>query len=70
MNHVEKMKTLIENGLTEFTHRDIILKTNSNCPYSTLRQLKKYYEIEYTEEKSKTKYRKFTIKGRKKCQKI
>lgn len=58
-NHVEIMKKFIderlEKGVKTFTHKDIINVTNTNCPYSVLRSLKKYYEIEYKDEKRATK---------------
>lgn len=83
MNTVEIMKRIIEEyGRKEFTHHDIIKWTNTNCPYGVLRQLKKYYEIVYTDEtrtkiyeyKNKQmietkKFRKYKIIRRKtKCQ--
>ena len=49
MNHVEKMRIWIDKYNNEFTHRDIILATNTNCPYTVLRSLKKYYDIESIE---------------------
>lgn len=72
MNYLQKMSEMIENGKKEFTHREIINITNTNCPYSVLRNLKKYYEIDYTVETNNTKrYRKYVILSRKedKCQK-
>lgn len=67
MNYVEIMKRIIEDyGRKEFTHRDIIKWTNTNCPHGVLRELKRYYEIDYTTEKNNHKrYRKYTILGRK-----
>jgi len=66
MNYVEIMKNLIENGKREFTHHEIINITNTNCPYGVLRQLKNYYELEYTvETRNNKKYRKYTILKRK-----
>lgn len=87
MNHVEIMKRIIEDlGKKEFTHREIIQWTNANCPYGVLRQLKKYYEIDYIDESKEVKkfdyngnatyenirYRKYKIlkKKEKQCQKI
>lgn len=81
MNYVEIMRKIIENGNKEFTHHDIIQWTNTNCPHGVLRQLKKYYEIEFSvetkhirlwgdEEKTITKrFRKYKIIKRKEiCQ--
>lgn len=67
MNYVEIMKSYIEDyGLKEFTHKTIIELTNTNCPHSVLRQLKKYYEIDYiVETKNFKKFRKYTILKRK-----
>ena len=59
LNHVELMKRYIEDRLAQnirtFTHKDIINVTNANCPYSVLKSLKKYYEIEYKDTKRNTK---------------
>lgn len=67
MNYVEIMKRIIEDyGKKEFTHKEIINWTNTNCPHSVLRQLKNYYEIEYTTEtKNNKRFRKYTILKRK-----
>ena len=67
MNYVEIMKRMIEDyGKKEFTHHEIINITKTNCPYGVLRQLKKYYEIDYTlETKNNKKFRKYTILKRK-----
>ncbi len=66
MNYVEKMKRIIEDyGKKEFTHKEIINWTNTNCPYGVLRQLKKYYEIDYVIETKNNKFRKYTILKRK-----
>ena len=58
VNHVDMMKKFIERNLSKgvntFTHKDIIEVTNANCPYSVLRSLKKYYEIEFKDEKRAT----------------
>ena len=86
MNTVEIMKRLIEErNVKEFTHHEIIKWTNTNCPYGVLRQLKKYYEIDYedvaknvtvlnykgTELSEVKRFRKYKILKRKeKCQKI
>lgn len=57
-NHVEMMKKFIderlEKGIRTFTHKDIIKTTNANCPYSVLKSLKKYYEIEFEDKKRET----------------
>lgn len=59
LNHVEMMKKFInerlERGINTFTHKDILNVTNANCPYSVLKCLKKYYEIEYEDIKRETK---------------
>lgn len=68
MNYVQIMRKMIEEyGKKEFTHKDIINWTNTNCPHSVLKQLKKYYEIDYTWETSKNfkRFRKYTIIKRK-----
>ena len=67
MNYVQIMKRIIEDyGKKEFTHKEIINWTNTNCPHGVLRQLKKYYEIDYTvETKNNKRYRKYTILKRK-----
>ena len=66
MNYVQIMSKLIENGKTEFTHHEIIEITNTNCPHSVLRQLKNYYEIDYTiETKNNKRFRKYTVQKRK-----
>lgn len=73
MNHVQKMiKFIEEQELKQFTHRDIIKITNTNCPHGVLRQLKNYYEMEIEEEKvNGVRFRKYTVVKRKeKCQKI
>ena len=82
-NHVEMMKQFLEDnlkkGIKTFTHKDILKVTNANCPYSVLKCLKKYYEIEYqdctkeTEKKDlkgnikyvNIKFRTYTIINRK-----
>lgn len=85
MNTVEIMKRVIEEcNIKEFTHHEIIKWTNTNCPYTVLRQLKKYYEIDYEditktskiidlkgiEIKETKRFRKYkVIKRKKKCQK-
>ena len=52
-NHVEQMKDFLNDrlnrGITTFTHKDIVEVTNTNCPHSVLRSLKKYYELDYTD---------------------
>ena len=57
-NHVEMMKKFInerlERGIKTFTHKDIIKVTNANCPYSVLKNLKKYYEIEHEDKIKET----------------
>ena len=67
MNYVEIMKRIIEDyGRKEFTHKEIINWTNTNCPHAVLRQLKKYYEIDYIiETKNNKRFRKYTILKRK-----
>lgn len=63
MNNVEEMRNYIDKlNIKEFTHRDIIEVTNTNCPYTVLKCLKKYYEIDYTDE-IKIKHD-FDIEGR------
>lgn len=57
-NHVEQMKDFINErlarGVRTFTHKDIINVTRTNCPYSVLKNLKKYYEIEFGDTVRKT----------------
>ena len=67
MNYIEIMKKIIEDcGKKEFTHKEIINWTNTNCPHDVLRQLKKYYEIDYiVETKNNKRFRKYTILKRK-----
>lgn len=52
-NNVEKMKDFIEErlqrGVNTFTHKDILNNTTTNCSYSVLSRLKKYYEISHRE---------------------
>ena len=59
LNNVEVMKRYINErlrkGIKTFTHKDILNVTNTNCPYSILRCLKKYYDIEYTDLIKRTK---------------
>lgn len=51
MNYVQRMINFIEkNNKAEFTHRHIIQITGTNCPYSVLKCLKKYYEFEYSDD--------------------
>ena len=83
LNHVEMMKKFIEErlekGIKTFTHKNILKITNANCPYSVLKSLKKYYEIEYEDKTNSVKkedlkggikyidirYREYTILKRK-----
>ena len=51
MNYVEILMRFIERyDKREFTHKDIIKLTGTNCPYSVLKSLKKYYEIDYFDD--------------------
>lgn len=65
LNHVELMKNFInerlKRGFNTFTHKDILNVTNVNCPYSVLRSLKKYYEIEHEDKTNLTE--KIDLKG-------
>lgn len=65
LNNVEIMKNYIDGrlnkGLNTFTHKDILNVTNTNCPYSILRSLKKYYEIECEDVTKETK--KYDLEG-------
>ena len=71
MNYIEIMKRIIEEyGQKEFTHHNIIKWTNTNCPHGVLRQLKKYYEIDYiTETRNNKRFRKYIVKGKKDVEK-
>ena len=68
MNKIEKALVFLkQNG--KITHRDIILVTNSNCPYTVLRQMKNYVELEEQEKKKYNKsgkveciYKEYSIK--------
>ena len=50
-NYVEQMKDFINErlsrGVRTFTHKDILRITPTNCSYSVLANLKKYYELEW-----------------------
>lgn len=83
LNYVQIMKKFIESrllqGINTFTHKDIIRETNTNCPYSVLKYLKNYYDIDFKNEVSRnrkhdsegnikyvnTKFRKYIILKRK-----
>lgn len=78
-NYVEQMKDVfkrrLENGNTKFTHLEIREITNTNCPYSVLKCLKKYFEFSYEDKarevikkdlkgnqiKVMTRYREYTV---------
>lgn len=51
-NYVQQMRSFIDErlsrGVRTFTHKDILKITPTNCSYSVLARLKKYYELEYT----------------------
>ena len=55
-------------GLKQFTHRDILIHTNTNCSYSVLSDLKmKLYQLgkELREEKAKTGVKTYYIEDKK-----
>ena len=80
LSYIASMRDYIEKtGAKEITHKDIVRITNTNCPYSVIAGLKKYYDIEVEDVNKPVKvydiagrnyfrnirYRKFKILGRK-----